>query len=62
MQTLDLTPEEIELLQEMLRHSRQEIDIEVSRTDSREFKERLKHRRQVLDSALRKLEALPVAA
>jgi hypothetical protein len=62
MQTLDFNSEEVELLHETMHHAIQQIDLEIYRTDTHEFKERLKHRRQVLSSALSKLETLPAAA
>jgi len=62
MQTLELTPEEIEVLREVVQHCTSEMDVEVRRTDTREFKEMLKHRREVLAHILAKLPGAAVAA
>lgn len=60
MKTLEFTAEEIELLRDLLQHTVHDMDLEVCRTDTREFKERLKHRRDVLDHVLMKLGTAPV--
>lgn len=62
MQTLDFTPEEVEALRELVKSSVTGMDREVMRTDTREFKAMLKHRREVFEQVLAKLEAgAPVA-
>ncbi len=62
MQNLEFTPEEHEILEEVLRHQMQELEIEVARTATHDFKEKLKHRRQVLLALTAKLAARPVAS
>src|SRR5579859_6903149 len=57
MQKLELTLEEAEVLKEVLQHGLTEVDVEVFRTDTRDFKEMLKHRRDLLD-ALQKVPAV----
>ena len=62
MQNLEFTAEEQEVLKDVLQHSVDEIDIEVFRTDTHDFKQMLKHRRDVLEHILSKLSAAPVPA
>jgi hypothetical protein len=62
MQTFEFTAEEVEVLREVLQHGLSEIDVEVFRTDTRDFKEMLKHRREVLDHLLGKLAPISMAA
>jgi hypothetical protein len=62
MQNVELTIEEEDTLTELLRHYIQELDIEVGRTDTHDFKEKLKHRRQVLERVLAKLASQPITA
>jgi hypothetical protein len=62
MPTIDFTQEEIEVMQDVLQHRLNEIDIEVFRTDAIDFKQMLKHRREVLEHAMLKLKAYPLAA
>ncbi len=62
MQTIEFTAEELEVLREVLQHGLSEIDVEVFRTDTHDFKEILKHRRDVLEHLLGKLPAAPVTA
>lgn len=61
MQNVELTNEEAEVLRELLRHHVAEMDVEVGRTDTWDFKMMLKHRREVLEKTLSKLEQ-PVPA
>ncbi len=61
MQNFEFTPEELEVLREVLQHGISEIDVEVFRTDTHDFKELLKHRRNVLEHILNKLSPTPVA-
>jgi NifB/MoaA-like Fe-S oxidoreductase len=60
MQNIEFSPEEAEVLREILQHGVSEIDVEVFHTDTHKFKEMLKHRRQVLENILIKLSAVPV--
>jgi hypothetical protein len=46
----------------LLQHGIAEIDIEVFRTDSRNFKQMLRHRREILEHILAKLSPVPIAA
>ena len=62
MQKVEFTFEEIEVLREVLQHGLTEIDVEVFRTDTHEFKAMLKRRRTVLEQVFSKLSAVPVAA
>jgi len=62
MQNNEFTPEERDALISVLQHGLSEIDVEIFRTDTREFKDKLKHRREVLLQALVKLESVPLAA
>lgn len=62
MQTIEFTAEEIEVLREVLRHCAIELDNEVFRTDTRDFKIMLKHRKEVLEKIVRKFSAAPATA
>lgn len=62
MQHVELTSEELEVLRELLRHSIGDMDMEVFRTDSHDYKALLKHRREVLERVVEKLSKEPVAA
>jgi hypothetical protein len=62
MQKFEFSHEEIEVLREVLHHGITEIDVEVFRTDTHEFKEMLKRRRTVLERVFSKLSAAPVNA
>jgi hypothetical protein len=62
MQNFVFTAEEVELLRDVLEHSLSELEVEVFRTDTHEFKEKLKHRRGILDGILAKLTAHAVVA
>lgn len=61
MQMPDLKPEEVEALRELLGSSIVDMDREVMRTDSHDFKSMLKHRREILESIMVKLEAMAPA-
>jgi len=61
MQTFELTTEEAEVLRDILQHNLKEMDVEVFRTDTHDFKEMLRHRRDVIQRMLGRL-AIPVAA
>lgn len=54
--------EEIGTLRDIIEHQLNEIDVEVGRTDTFEFKEMLKRRRDILKQILNKLVESPVAA
>ncbi len=62
MQSLEFTAEELEVLREVLQRGVTEIDVEVFRTDTHEFKAILKHRREVLEKILTRISTLPMAA
>jgi hypothetical protein len=62
MQHFEFTPEEVETLRDVMKHGLAEIDVEVFRTDTHDFKEMLKHRRTVLEHILAKLPAEAMAA
>lgn len=60
MNELQLSAEEVEVLQELLQHQIEEMSVEVGRTDTREFKEKLKHRRELLERIEGKLSMISV--
>ena len=62
MQKLELSPEELDLLRDILQHALSEIDVEVFRTDTYDFKALLKGRRQLMEQILSKLPAMPVVS
>ena len=55
MQRIEFTQEELELLREVFQNRDEEIGVEILRTDAFEFKELLKHRREVLERILDKI-------
>ena len=55
MQNGELTYDESEVLREVLQHAVNELDIEIGRTDTHDFKEKLKQRRLILENLLSKL-------
>ncbi len=59
MGNVELSAEEVEVLREVLAHLVNEMDVEVFRTDSLDFKQLLKHRREVLEKILARLEGAP---
>ena len=61
MQKLEFNAEEMELLRDLLQHALSELDLEVFRTDSHDFKLMLKGRRDVMEHILAKLPVMPVA-
>ena len=62
MKNFEFTAEELEVLREILQHNLNEIDVEVFRTDTHDFKEMLKRRRDTVEHLLAKLPASAVAA
>jgi len=61
MQRLEFSPEELDLLRDILQHALSEIDVEVFRTDTRDFKTMLKGRRELMAHILAKLPTTPIA-
>jgi len=61
MRTLELTDEEVEILSDLTQRHLHELDLEVLHTDTHNFKEKLKHRQQVLAGVLRKISTLEPA-
>jgi len=61
MQKLEFSPEELDLLREILQHALSELDIEVFRTDTRDFKVLLKGRRELMEHILNKLSPATMA-
>ena len=59
MQKLEFGSEELDLLRDILQHALSEIDVEVFRTDTHDFKALLKGRRELMERILAKL---PLAA
>lgn len=62
MTTLDLAPEELSALKESLTRTVTDLAEEMSHTDSREFKDRLKQQKAVLDHLLNKLQQIAAPA
>jgi len=62
MQSIELTPEEREVISDVLNHEIEAINIEVFRTDTHDFKEKLKRRRTILEHLLQKVTVIPVGA
>jgi len=61
MQRIELTPEEAEILGQVVHHALDEVDLEVNRTATYEFKLKLKHRREVLARIREKINVPAVA-
>ena len=61
MQTIELNPEEAEVLREVLQQNLAEIEVEIFRTDTHDFKEKLKHRRGSMEHIVAKLSSAAVA-
>ncbi len=59
MRNFEFTSEELEVLREVLEREFKEIDVEVFRTDTHDYKEMLKHRRSILESLLNRFSAVP---
>lgn len=62
MHSIEFDSEEVEVLREILKHSKDEMDVEVHRTDNIDYKRMLRRRRDILEQALSKLGAPPFAA
>ncbi len=62
MQKLEFTPEELDVLRDLLQHYLNDIDVEVFRTDTHDFKAMLKHRRETIEHNLSKVSTAPVGA
>lgn len=62
MNELHFSSEEIDVLRELLRHVITDMDVEVFRTDTRDFKDKLKHRRDILEHILNRIDSMPVPA
>ena len=60
MQNIELTTEESEVLREFLQHKLDEADVEMFRTDTYDYKQMLKHRRDVLQHVLAKVSGIRV--
>jgi hypothetical protein len=58
MAQLDLTPEEVAVLLQVLQDFRSELRMEIADTDSGYYRKELKHEREVLDTILAKLSAV----
>jgi len=55
MPTIELTPEELELLQEILESDLSELRMEIVDTDNSDFKDGLKHRKRIMMDIMEKL-------
>lgn len=62
MQNLEFTFEELEVLRDILEHKIMEIDVELFRTDTHDFKMMLKHRRDVIERILSRMAPVPLGA
>ena len=62
MQNIELSADEVETLRELINRRLTEMEVEIERTDTHDFKEKLKHQRRMLRQVLTKLTATPVAA
>lgn len=59
VRNFEFTAEEVEILRELLRHGLDEINLEVFRTDTHNFKDMLKQRQRVMEQVLDKLSLAP---
>lgn len=55
MKTVEFTDEELEMLRDLLQRTLHDMEREVFRTDHREFKEILRHRRELLERVTEKV-------
>ena len=62
MANLELTSEELKVLEDTLERSVSDLAMEVGHTDSRDFKETLKQKKSVLDHVLEKVRNAGVPA
>jgi hypothetical protein len=62
MQSIEFTNEELELLRELLVRRDEEIEVEILRTDTIDFKGMLKRRHAVLENILSKIGSTPQPA
>jgi len=58
----DLTPEEREILLELLSRELSDLGPEIHHTDDREYREELKQRREAIRQLMRRLEVLPTSS
>jgi len=61
MHSIDFTPEELDILREVLQHKMEEAGVEMFRTDTHDFKQMLTHRQEVMEHILAKLST-PVSS
>lgn len=63
MPTLQLTPEELQLLKDVLENDLSDLRMEITHTDRSDFKDSLKQRKHLMADILEKLQNIqPVAA
>jgi hypothetical protein len=62
MQYMELSAGEIETLRELIERRLAELEIEIDRTDTHDFKENLKRQRTMLRQVTAKLARTPVTA
>jgi hypothetical protein len=55
MMHIEMSVEEADALRQVLEHQVEQMDVEIDRTDTRDFKKMLQHRRDVLKQILGKL-------
>lgn len=56
MYQVKLTPEEMEILDQVLQNSAATLELEIGHTDHQDFKNLLKHRRAILRTLIAKLQ------
>lgn len=61
MQRIELRPDEQDVLRDVVNQAVAEMEIEVFRTDSHEFKDMLRHRLDLLKHVAIKIEAMDAA-
>jgi hypothetical protein len=61
MNRIELSDEETTVLAEVLRSEVSDLSMEIADTDSLDFRERLKHKKSLLEGLARRLENAPVA-
>ena len=62
MQHIELSADEVETLRELIERRLTEMEVEIERTDTHDFKENLKHKRRMLRQVSTKLAVTPVHA
>ncbi len=61
MITIEFSADELETLREVVGRELRDVDVEVFRTDTHDFKAMLKRRRELLERIVSKLGSVPVS-